>query len=242
MPAPLQAVVLAAGIGNRIASASNGLPKSYLPLAGETLLSRNLRLLRSIGVSNIIIVTGHQHDRFAADFSAPDTQLVFNPFFQSSNVLVSFWCALPHLSSDFIYLHADTVFDPAILANLAAAPPATALLAADRKPCAEEEMKYTLKPDGTVALLNKTMPPAQSRGEFLGLARFSAAALPILRSGVHRVLARGEFHSFFEAALQEMIDLGDLQPAIMDTGTLPWREIDFPEDYQAARALFPDPS
>jgi choline kinase len=103
-------------------------------------------------------------------------------------------------------------------------------------------MKYTLKPDGTIALLNKTMPPAQSRGEFLGLARFSAAALPILRSGVHRVLARGEFHSFFEAALQEMIDLGDLQPAIMDTGALPWREIDFPEDYQAARALFPDPS
>ena len=60
----------------------------------------------------------------------------------------------------------------------------------------------------------------------------------MIRRGVERVLARGEFGSFFEAALQEMIDAAELAPAVVDTGDLPWREIDFPEDYEAAKSLF----
>jgi L-glutamine-phosphate cytidylyltransferase len=234
----MQALILAAGTGNRIADAAGGLPKCYLPLAGETLLTRNLRLLRSAGVAECVLVTGHQRDRFAADFPDPDIRQVFNPFYQTTNVLVSVWCGLPWLKDDFIYLHADTVFHPEILQRVMDAPEHPALLAADHKQCGEEEMKYKCDQRGCVYELNKTMPPEQAHGEFLGLGRFSAAALPIIRSGVERVLQRGGFASFFEAALQEMINAGELSPGIVDTGDLPWREIDFPEDYAAARAMF----
>lgn len=235
----MQALILAAGVGNRLADASGGKPKSYLPLAGETLLSRNLRLLRECGVSQSVLVTGHQCDRFAADYPDADIRQVFNPFYKTTNVLVSVWCGLPFLNDEFIYLHADTVFHPEILQRLIAAPSRPALLAADRKACAEEEMKYKLNDAGEVFEINKTMPPEEACGEFLGLARFSAAALPVLRTGVERVLRRAEFGSFFEAALQEMINAGELSPSVVDTGDLPWREIDFPEDYAAARLLFP---
>jgi choline kinase len=235
----MQALILAAGTGNRLAEAASGRPKSYLPLAGETLLTRNLRLLRSAGVSECVLVTGHQRDRFSADFPDPDIRQVFNPFYQTTNVLVSVWCGLPWLREEFIYLHADTVFHPEILQRLAHAPSQAALLAADRKQCAEEEMKYKCDADGRVFEINKSMPPAEAHGEFLGLARFSAAALPVIRQGVERVLQRGSFGSFFEAALQEMIDAGELSPGVVDTGDLPWREIDFPEDYAAARIMFP---
>jgi choline kinase len=235
----MQALILAAGTGNRLADAAGGLPKSYLPLAGETLLTRNLRLLRSAGVSQCVLVTGHQRERFAADFPDPDIHQVFNPFYQTTNVLVSVWCGLPWLREEFIYLHADTVFHPDILQRLVQAPSLPALLATDRKQCAEEEMKYKCDANSRVYELNKTMPPPDAHGEFLGLARFSAAALPVIRTGVERVLQRGAFGSFFEAALQEMIDAGELSPGVVDTGDLPWREIDFPEDYAAARAMFP---
>lgn len=235
----MQALILAAGVGNRIAEASGGRPKCYLPLAGETLLTRNLRLLRAAGVSECILVTGHQRERFTADFPDADIRQVFNPFYKTTNVLVSVWCALPWLREEFIYLHADTVFHPDILHRLAGAPPQPALLAVDRKECAEEEMKYKCDAAGRVYELSKTMPSGEAHGEFLGLARFSAAALPLIRTGVERVLQREAFGSFFEAALQEMIDGGELFPGTVDTGDLPWREIDFPGDYDAARALFP---
>lgn len=235
----MQALILAAGVGNRLADAAGGKPKSYLPLAGETLLSRNIRLLRECGVREIILVTGHQRERFAADFPDADIRQVFNPFYKTTNVLVSVWCGLPWLTEEFVYLHADTVFHGDILHRLVSAPSRPALLAADRKECAEEEMKYKINAAGEVFEINKTMPPADAHGEFLGLARFSAEALPVIRRGTERVLGRGEHMSFFEAALQEMIDARELSPLIVDTGDLPWREIDFPEDYEAARAMFP---
>jgi choline kinase len=235
-----QAVVLAAGVGNRLAGTSGGLPKSYLRLGGETLLERNIRLLRDVGVSEIVLVTGHQRERFAADFPDPGIRQVFNPFYRTSNVLVSFWCALPFLHGDFLYLHADTVFAPQILGGLAAEETGEAILAVDRKVCGEEEMKYTLAEDGSVDRLNKTMPPGEAAGEFLGLARFSASTLPRLRGATERILGRGEFQCFVEAALQEMVDDGELVLSVFDTGDWPWREIDFPEDYEAALRMFPD--
>lgn len=235
-----QAVVLAAGVGNRLAGTSGGLPKSYLRVGGETLLERNIRLLRDVGVSEIVLVTGHQRERFAADFTDPGIRQVFNPFYRTSNVLVSFWCALPFLHGDFFYLHADTVFAPQILAGLAAVPSGEAVLAVDRKVCGEEEMKYTLAADGSVDRLNKTMPPGHAEGEFLGLARFSEGTLPSLRTAAERILGRGDFHCFVEAALQEMVDAGEVSLSVFDTGDWPWREIDFPEDYEAALQMFPD--
>ena len=116
----MQALILAAGTGNRLADAAAGKPKSYLPLCGETLLTRNLRLLRDCGVTESVLVTGHQHERFAADFPDADIRQVFNPFYQTTNVLVSVWCGLPWLHHEFIYLHADTVFHPEILQRLTA--------------------------------------------------------------------------------------------------------------------------
>ena len=234
----MQALILAAGVGNRLADAAGGKPKSYLTLGGETLLTRNVRLLRDCGVRECVLVTGHQRERFAADFPDTDIRQVFNPFYQTTNVLVSVWCGLPWLSGEFIYLHADTVFHPEILQRLTAAPSQPALLAADRKQCAEEEMKYKCDSSGRVFEINKSMPPAEAHGEFLGLARFSAGALSVIRGGVERVLQRAAFSSFFEAALQEMIDGKELSPGIVDTGSLPWREIDFPEDYEAAQKHF----
>src|SRR5436190_15851809 len=156
----MQALILAAGVGNRLADAAGGKPKSYLPLGGETLLTRNLRLLRECGVKESVLVTGHQRERFCADFRDRDIRQVFNPFYRTTNVLVSVWCGLPWLSGEFIYLHADTVFDPQILRRLVSAPSEPALLAADRKNCAEEEMKYKVDSAGRVFEINKTMPPS----------------------------------------------------------------------------------
>ena len=95
----MQAIILAAGVGSRISSLHSGLPKSYLQLAGETLLQRNVRLLRAAGAEEIIVVTGYERDRIMRDHAAPDIRFAFNPFFRTTNVLASFWCGLPSSAS-----------------------------------------------------------------------------------------------------------------------------------------------
>ncbi len=232
----MEAIILAAGKGNRLRDVTGGKPKCYVELAGESLLDRNLRLLRESGVSRIILVTGYQRQRFLRDYTAPDIEIAFNPFFEQANVLSSFWTGMYRLQDDFLYLHADTVFDGKVLAELVQTG-GEFVLACDAKECAEEEMKYRLEGDRVIEI-NKTMDPAASEGEFLGLCKVSGTCLPPLRGAVEDVLERGEFGAFFEMAIQELIDRDAVPVTVMSTGALPWMEIDFPEDYEMAKNLF----
>lgn len=232
----MEAIILAAGKGNRLGEVTGGLPKCYLELAGETLLARNLRLLRHSGVTKTVVVTGYERHRLMADFAGPDIEWVFNPFYEITNVLASFWVGMRRLENDFIYLHADTVFHPGVLEELRDTA-GDFVLACDTKECGEEEMKYQLE-NGKLTVINKTMQPSRSRGEFLGLCKVAGGSLQALRQAVETILERGEFQAFFEMAIQELIDEDAVPVTVMDIGDFPWIEIDFPADYEAAKRLF----
>lgn len=237
----MQAIILAAGQGNRLREVTQGKPKCYVELAGESLLGRNLRLLREAGVRRTVIVTGYQRRQLMADFSAPDIVWAFNPFYAQANVLASFWAGMSRLEAgrDVLYLHADTVFHPKILQDLMERPGAL-VLACDEKVCGDEEMKYRSE-GGRVVEINKTMETGASEGEFLGVCKIAGGQLPAVREAVEAVLERGIFEAFFEVAIQELIDSRRVPVTVMPVGEHPWIEIDFPEDYAAAQELFAAP-
>ena len=67
----LGAVLLAAGEGSRL-----GLrPKALIHAAGETLLQRNLRLLRDVGFDEVVVVTGHYRDELVPVLAAACAEL-----------------------------------------------------------------------------------------------------------------------------------------------------------------------
>ncbi|WP_217653870.1 hypothetical protein [Litoreibacter ascidiaceicola] len=47
-----------------------------------------------------------------------------------------------------------------------------------------------------------------------------------------------EFQAFFELAVQKLIDSEGIEVGVADVTGAAWREVDFPEDYEAAQALF----
>lgn len=238
----MKAVILAAGKGTRIHTLTDGGPKSLLPLGDTTLLGQSLRHFRDQGVTDIIVVTGYRRDAIA-DYVRREwpgkAEIVFNPHYDSTNVLYSFWLALPHIGGDdFLFLHADTVFSPEVLARVIAHPDSAEMVfAVDDHPCEEEEMKVQVK-DGLVTLVTKQMPGDSASGEFLGLARIRGDQIPSLRRHAERLFEEGTFNAFFELAVQRMIDEDGLEVEVADVSGLPWREVDFPEDYAAARGFF----
>lgn len=238
----MKAVVLSAGKGTRIHTLTNGGPKSLLPLGNSTLLGQSLAHLREQGVDELIIVTGYKRDaitNYVRQVWDAKLEIVFNPNYDSTNVLYSFWLALPWIcNSDFIFLHADTVFSQEVLRRvLNHKADAPMVFAVDRHPCEEEEMKVRIA-DNRVTLVTKQMPSDAADGEFLGLARVSGAQIAGLRRHAERLFEEGTFNAFFELAVQRMIDEDGLAVEVADVSGLPWREVDFPEDYAAARALF----
>lgn len=238
----MKAAVLAAGKGTRIHDITGGSPKSLLPLGDKTLIGQSLRQFQQAGITELVVATGYRRDEIAdyvrQEWDGP-VEFVFNPHFDSTNVLYSFWLMMPYLAgSDFMFLHADTVFSDDVLNRVIAHPDGAPLVfAVDDHPCEEEEMKVQIA-DGHVTLVTKQMPSGDAAGEFLGLARISASALPGLRAHAERLFEEGTFNAFFELAVQRAIDEDGLKVEVADVTGLPWREVDFPEDYDAARGFF----
>jgi len=232
----MQAIIMAAGFGSRIAKITNNLPKSFLEINNEKLIERAIRLLRERDINDITVVTGYKSELFI-ELLDENIKFVNNPLYFCTNVLGSFACGMGNLKDDFIFIHADTIFDETILDDLIASDASDIILPVDYKSCVEEEMKVTTV-DGNVNVIHKSIDLSIAEGEFIGIAKVNSVILEKLKAAVKVELKEKNNHQdYFEAALQNLIDQGNNIKTIATDGR-PWIEIDFPEDFETAKELF----
>ena len=62
----MKAMILAAGQGRRLAPLTDHMPKPLLPIAGEALLIRQIRQLRTAGITDLVINLYHLGDQIEA--------------------------------------------------------------------------------------------------------------------------------------------------------------------------------
>jgi len=235
----MQAIILAAGLGKRIPKYSALRPKAMLKINGKSIIQHQIELFNKHGIKDIAVVVGYKHNLLRKALKLWKISYVFNPFYESTNNLGSFWFALNHQHADFILANGDTVFEEEILARLLKTP-GHVVLPIDRKKCGEEEMKVKLK-KGNVVEINKTMPPSSAYGEFIGIAKFNGKGVSGIKSVAHQIMENKEFNTFYELAIQKFIDQNLAKVKAVDITGLKWNEIDFEEDYIRAKKLFKNP-
>lgn len=231
----MQAVIMAAGKGSRI-NLTEKYPKCYLKINGKRLIDHQLEILRANGITDIIMVVGHLKDTIKNDYADQGITFVENPFYGAINVLSSFWFSLPYLKEDFIYLHADTIFEPLVFEKMLQKNEKL-ILPVDFKKCGEEEMKVEIT-DGKIIHINKTMSSEDADGEFIGIAKISKSLTPLLKKASDNILFAENYNSFFESAIQEIIDSHNVKATPIDVSGLKWNEIDFEEDYLNTQKSF----
>ena len=229
----MQAIIMAAGKGSRLGNLTEDKPKSFLEINGIKLIEYNIALLHAYGIKDIIIVTGYQTEKmeeFAQTIEG--VRCVYNPFYEMVNVLGSFFMAQEYLHEDTIYMHADTLCAPEILEKMIQTD-GDMVLPVEYKQCDEEAMKV-LTENGKVIKISKLIPCETAEGEFIGIAKLGKEVLADLRRASKSVLMKKEFSSYFEGAIQELIDRGNDKIVTIDTEEYFWGEVDFLEDYQCA--------
>jgi len=235
----MQAIIMAAGKGSRLGVLTGGKPKSFVEVKGKKLIEYNLRLLQRYHVDEIIIVTGYQTEEFeklTADMK--NVRLVFNPFYEMTNVLGSFYMGMEALHDDFIYLHADTLCEPVIFEKLVY-PKADIVLPVEYKEWNEEAMKVRSE-NGKIVQITKQMSMAEAEGEFIGMAAFKKEVVASLKEKTKQLMKEKAFTDYFESAIQRLIDEEDFQIEAVSTDGAFWAEIDFIEDYEEAVARIPE--
>ena len=197
----MQAIIMAAGKGSRLGDLTEDLPKSLLEIKGKKLIDINIALLHRYGIWDITIVTGFQDKKIIKETKGiPGIRLVYNPFYEFTNVIGSYYMGMKNLHDDFIYLHADTLCDIGIFEELLDAE-GDIVLPVDKKPCDDEAMKVRLENEKIVEI-TKQMSCDMADGEFIGICKINKCVIDDLNDSTIKVLRDKEFSSYFEGALQ----------------------------------------
>lgn len=106
----MKALILAAGRGSRMGSATDEKPKCLTTLAGHTLLEMQLNALRGAGIQETALVTGYMHETLEA-FGLPTFH---NERWSMTNMVGSLQCAEEWLMKDTcIVSYADIFYSSA---------------------------------------------------------------------------------------------------------------------------------
>lgn len=238
----MKGVILAAGRGARLNGGNSGMPKCLITLGGETLLSRNIRLLRGAGIDDIVVIVGCAADAVrqscrnmsGGGTSANTVTFVENARFAETNSLFSLWLARDLLTSGFLVMNCDVLLHPQLLTDLVSARHDDALLV-DYGPetgaYGDEEMKVRVR-RGCIVEMSKAMDPADADGENLGVAKFGGAGARTLVDEMDQLVGAGDVMAWVPRAFTALAARRPVHA--IGTRGLPWLEIDFPEDYRRA--------
>ena len=230
------AVILAAGLGKRLAALTNGGPKALLEVNGRTLLERAIAALEGAGYREVIVVTGHAAERIRPVLAAPPDGMTlverWNPDYATANNIVSILAAADAVAGGFTLLNCDIAFDASILRDVADLETGNWLVVDGDEPLGHEEMKVTLDENGHLARISKLLDPSQAVGEYIGICRFDAPGTATVMDSARRLVAAGSTDLYYEDAMDAAA--ADLAMRASWTQRRLWTEIDDDADYRRA--------
>ncbi len=147
----MKALILNSGMGRRMGAMTREHPKCMTELpGGETILSRQLRLLSEAGVREIVMTTGAMADTLTAYCDTLPTRpiLAHNPLYAETNYIYSMRLAAETLGdTDLLLLHGDLAFSPLALLELTQRRE-SGVIVSSTLPLPEKDFKAKLGPNG----------------------------------------------------------------------------------------------
>lgn len=247
----MRAVIIGAGRGSRLEHNTAAIPKTLVEVLGRPMLEWILEALSAAGFTerDVVFIGGYAMDEVQRRY--PSFTFVENRDWEQNNVLGSLLCAREHLTGGFVSTYGDIVYDGAIVEKLRAAEEDVVLgcdvawrrryLDRTRHPESDAEK---LRADGRRVLeVSRTIGGDLAAGEFIGVAKLSAAGAHQLVTAYDRAAARHAGGHYREGRSFERAYLIDLLQEMLEAGTPMYREdtngsymeIDTVEDLELAR-------
>ncbi len=111
----MKALIFNSGTGSRMGNLTKSCPKCLLKLSdGETIFSRQLRILAECQITDVIVTTGKYKQELAEECQKhPDINITFvnNSLYETTNYIYSMYLAGKYLDDDILMIHGDLVFD-----------------------------------------------------------------------------------------------------------------------------------
>jgi choline kinase len=236
----MKAIILSAGRGNRLLPMTERLPKCAISVGNRALIDWQIDGLAANGIDQVIVVTGFGAGHVQRLLALPECRVqartLYNPRFETADNLVSCWMARDEMDDDFVLLNGDTVFEPAVLGRLLAAPHRPVVMAIDHKDhYDDDDMKVRLQ-GKRLLRVGKDLPVEQVHGESIGMMVFRADGPGLFREALNRAMQEPRATSrWYLSVLDEMAASGRVWT--QSIRGLDWAEIDYPMDLIRAASM-----
>jgi choline kinase len=228
----MQAILLAAGSGRRL---QRPFPKCLVDIGGMSLLSRMLRALAAVEVTEAWVVVGYRHELITEELercpSPVPVVCVRNEAFLRGSVR-SLWAAREAMSNEVLVMDADVLFPVQLLRRLVQSPHGNCVLGDPRSSFSGEEMMLTIHGDRVWDITRGVRDPLRVLGEGVGFYKLDHGAAHSLRGLLEAWMANGRDHEEYEEVFRALFKSCVFGYELV--GDLPWTEIDFPEDIDKA--------
>ncbi len=236
-------VILAAGRGTRLGALTETRPKALLPMGQTTLLRHQIDCIAATGfpLDHVLVMTGHgasQVEEAIREF--PVASSLVDGYAGANNIVtLREGCsrAADRYSgaSRIVIVNSDVLAAPALFERILSAPSDCAAMVDAGKPLGAEEMKVRVD-QGRILCFSKDLDPGDANGEYIGLSVFAGPGLARLAAALDELVSAGRIDLWYEDAFNRVANEAPI--VALDTGGLPWIEIDDQRDYERAQRMF----
>lgn len=233
----MKALILAAGLGTRLAPITDDRPKSLVPVNGKPILFKQIENLLENGITDITVVSGYKGEMLKKTVleSYHDIKIIHSADYASTNNMYSAYLAKNAVGNEpFLMMNADVFYDSSVITALLKDESSNAIVTEIGR-YIEESMKVVEK-DGRLVKISKGITPEEALGVSIDVYKFSAeGGAAFFQKCADYIESKGELKLWSEVALNDI-----LSEIVFKACPLVgrWLEIDNHEDLAAAEKLF----
>ncbi len=233
----MKALILAAGLGSRLAPITDNCPKSLVPVNGKPILIKQIENLYENGITDITIVSGYKAEILESKVKElyPEINIINSVDYATTNNMYSAYMAKEALAdSDFLMMNADVFYDASVITALLKFDAPNAIVT-DIGYYLEESMKV-VEENGRLVKISKAITEAEALGASIDVYKFSKeGGAAFFNKCAEYIEERQELKMWSEVALNDILSDVEFKACPL-VGR--WLEIDNHDDLHAAEKLF----